>query len=451
MTKYTTNKNSRLDASDLISKVKRLSRAIKDAGVFSASVRGCVFGSLIAGQIVLPVAAVAGPMGFDAPNGGATISGEGTAATTINQSDARVVIEWNSFELGSAESVTFFQPDVDSVAINNIFSNSGSNIAGMINANGHIVLVNPNGIVFAGTAEIDVGGIIASGLAVSNLDDFVNDNAAILTFSRAADENGNAGAVTNNGLIEASSIALIGKQVTNTGAIRKDNFIVLGTISADVTYLGSGDSGFVTFGGSEFVGFEMDAGITEALSGDAVLNSGTISSNSVKIEASMANSLITAAVNNSGAITADSLIVTGDTITLASGTNLTSDTINTTSDSLTLESGITINASNEFKASTETLELGTADSNYNTLELNGNASELIVGDSGDSNSQLTVSDLSTVNGSNASLTSLRGSNTDSETFTITSTDNAVNVNAIDFTQVSSINAGSSAGDSHWNH
>ncbi|MFT6422470.1 MAG: filamentous hemagglutinin family protein, partial [Thalassolituus sp.] len=443
MTKYTTNKNSRLDASALISKVKRLSRAIKDAGVFSASVRGCVFGSLIAGQIVLPVVAVAGPAGFNAPNGGATVSGEGTATTTISQSEARVAIGWDSFNLTSTESVTFIQPDTSSVAINNILSNSGSNIAGMINANGHIVLVNPNGIVFTSTAQIDVGGIIASGLAVSNLGDFITNAGGSVNDLEFASATG-AGTVTNNGLIAASSIALIGKQVTNSGTLAGDIDFTDGSINlpAEVTYLGSGDSGFVTFGGSEFVGFEMTAGITEALSGDAVLNPGTINSNIVEIEASMANSLITAAVNNSGAITADSLIVTGDTITLASGTDLTSDTVSTTSASLTLESGITIDASSGFIASANTLELETADSNYNTLALTGAAKEIVVGDAGDTNSQLMVTDLSIVNGSNASL---KGTTSD-EAFSISTTANAVSVNSIDFTSVAAINAGTSTGD-----
>ena len=447
MTKYTTNSRTVMEATGLIFKMKRLARAIKDAGVFSASVRGCVFGSLIAGQIVLPVAAVALPSN-GVVNGGdseAEIDVDiGNGTITIDQHSDRVAIDWDTFSIGSGELVEFVNQNANSVAINNVLLNNVSNIAGNITADGHVVLVNPNGIIFTSAAQIDVGGIIASGLAVSNSDAFIaNADGSVnkLMFDSAA----GAGTVTNNGLIAASSIALIGKQVTNSGTLAGDINFIDGSINlpAEVTYLGAGDSGFVTFGGSEFVGFEMSAGITEALSGDAVLNSGTINSNIVEIEASMANSLITAAVNNSGAITADSLIVTGDTITLASGTDLTSDTVSTTSASLTLESGITIDASSGFIASANTLGLETADSNYNTLALTGTAKEIVVGDAGGPNSQLTVTDLSTVNGSSASI---KGTDTNDETFSISTAANAVNVNAIYFTSVASINAGTSTGD-----
>jgi hemagglutinin-like protein len=50
---------------------------------------------------------------------------------------------------------------------------SRKNFRGKINANGQIVLVNPNGIFFGPTASVNVGGLIASGLNISTFD-FLN-------------------------------------------------------------------------------------------------------------------------------------------------------------------------------------------------------------------------------------------------------------------------------------
>ena len=65
-----------------------------------------------------------------------------------------------------------------------------------------------------------------------------------------------------------------------------------------------------------------------------------------------------------------------------------------------------------------------------------------------SDNGLTASNIafSNINIADLNAGSLTGTNTDNEVFTITTTDNAVNVNDIDFTQVSVINAGTSGED-----
>ncbi len=56
----------------------------------------------------------------------------------------------------------YIQPNSQSIALNNILSSNGSTIAGNIDANGKVILVNPNGIVFTQSSAIDVGGLVAS-------------------------------------------------------------------------------------------------------------------------------------------------------------------------------------------------------------------------------------------------------------------------------------------------
>ena len=41
-------------------------------------------------------------------------------------------------------------------------------ILGRLDANGHVLLINPNGVVFGGGAQVNVGGLIASTSNLSN-------------------------------------------------------------------------------------------------------------------------------------------------------------------------------------------------------------------------------------------------------------------------------------------
>ena len=71
------------------------------------------------------------------------------------------------------ERVQFIQPHESSIAFNRILSNKGSLIQGRIDANGQVVLINPNGIIFTDTASVNVGALVASGLDIKQ-EDFLN-------------------------------------------------------------------------------------------------------------------------------------------------------------------------------------------------------------------------------------------------------------------------------------
>jgi len=88
-------------------------------------------------------------------------------------------------------------------------------VLGNINANGHVILMNPHGVFFGRDAKIDVGGLVASGLAI-NPDDFMNGDFAFNAIE------GTDGAVINQGLITAATggdVVLQGKSVDNQGLI----------------------------------------------------------------------------------------------------------------------------------------------------------------------------------------------------------------------------------------
>src|SRR5690606_33253671 len=77
-------------------------------------------------------------------------------------------LNWQSFDIGSQSKVDFVQPNVESIAVNRILGNDASVILGQLNANGQVFLINPNGVLFGQSAQINVGGLVASTLDVDD-------------------------------------------------------------------------------------------------------------------------------------------------------------------------------------------------------------------------------------------------------------------------------------------
>src|SRR5690348_1737775 len=158
---------------------------------------------------------MAGPSGGVVVEGQGTISTPNAGATVIDQASQRLNLNWDSFNVGANESVRFNQPSSSAVAVNHILDQSASQIFGRIDANGKVVLVNPNGLLIGRTAQLNVGAFVASSL------DAIDFDAARggYRFSTARSE---PGAVINEGTINAAaggSVTLLGGRVTNTGSI----------------------------------------------------------------------------------------------------------------------------------------------------------------------------------------------------------------------------------------
>ena len=154
------------------------------------------------------------PQGGVVVGGSATIT-QGAASTTINQSSQLTAINWRSFNVGSAASVQFNQPSSSAIALNRVVTPEPSVIAGKINANGQIVLVNQSGVVFTKGAQVNAESIVVSTSNVATKD-FM---AGKLVFSGAP----NPGAkIINNGALTARQAGLVGlvaPQVANNGVI----------------------------------------------------------------------------------------------------------------------------------------------------------------------------------------------------------------------------------------
>ena len=155
-----------------------------------------------------------------------------------------------SFNIGRNNAVQFVQPNSRSVALNRVLGADPSVILGRLNANGQVFLINPNGVLFGRGAQVNVGGLIASTLNLSDAD-LMAGHYAFTGTSRAA--------VLNEGTITAGRggyVALLGASVGNQGVISAQ----LGTVA-----LAAGEKITLDVAGDGLLNVAVDTGAVNAL------------------------------------------------------------------------------------------------------------------------------------------------------------------------------------------
>src|SRR5476649_953510 len=228
------------------------------------------------------------PTGGAVSGGSASIAG-GAGKMTINQSSQNVAINWQGFSIGQGEAVQFVQPNSNSVALNRVLGSDPSSIFGSLSANGKVFLLNANGILFGKGAEVNVGGLVASTLNITD-GDFM---AGTYKFAGAGN-----GIILNQGSINADSgyVALLGATVSNQGVISAK----LGTV-----VLAAGNAITLDVAGDGLLNVTVNQGAVNAL----VQNGGLIRADGgqVLLTAQSAGNLLQSAVNNTGVIQAQTV------------------------------------------------------------------------------------------------------------------------------------------------
>ncbi|MDI9349203.1 MAG: filamentous hemagglutinin N-terminal domain-containing protein [Candidatus Symbiobacter sp.] len=117
------------------------------------------------------------------PRGGAVVGGEATISystsatakfdneVTINQASNRAAINWQSFNVGPREGVTFRVPN-NGATLNTISDYNPSLIQGTVTSNGTLYLVNKNGLVFDVGSKVSAQNFVASTSTI-NANDFM--------------------------------------------------------------------------------------------------------------------------------------------------------------------------------------------------------------------------------------------------------------------------------------
>lgn len=246
------------------------------------------------------------PTGGKVTAGNATISQAGNALD-IHQTTQRAALDWQSFNIGAAAAVNFNQPGTNAVALNRIVGNEASQVFGKLNANGHVFFTNPNGMLFARGARINVGGILATTMRLRN-EDFMAGN---YRFTEPG-----SGTIRNDGIINArGSAVLIGNSVQNAGTLVATTVTLAAgnTVAVDLT-----DDGLIR---ARVIGPALKAGIENSGSIDGTL--------AVTMTAGQARDTLAQVVNNSGVIRAAGLTIKGGDIVLEGGKVENTGTITT--------------------------------------------------------------------------------------------------------------------------
>ena len=241
-----------------------------------------------------------------------------TAVMNINQSSKTGIINWGSFNIGSAATVNFNQPDAQASTLNRVQSADISQILGKMNATGQVFIINPSGILFGKTSQVNVGGIVATTHQLSDSDYL----AGRTLFSR----NGSSAAVINEGNITtaiAGYAALLAPEVRNDGVILARQ----GTVA-----LASGEGIALQFEGSSLIGMTVTPSTIASLVQNqrAVLAPGGL----IILSAKSIGQLASGVIQNSGTLS-------------ATGTKLVNGHIRLqASDQITLSGNSTIDVSN---------------------------------------------------------------------------------------------------------
>lgn len=99
----------------------------------------------------------------------------GRKSVIVHQTKEQAVLTWQTFNVGKNTTLNFDQNEggdkrTQWVVFNKIQDPSGapSQILGSIKADGHVYVINQNGIIFGGTSQINTHGLVASSLQISD-------------------------------------------------------------------------------------------------------------------------------------------------------------------------------------------------------------------------------------------------------------------------------------------
>ncbi|OSQ42935.1 filamentous hemagglutinin N-terminal domain-containing protein [Thalassospira sp. MCCC 1A01428] len=258
------------------------------------------------------------------PQGGTVMGGDVSIAQpssdTLNvvQGSNSAIVNWQSFNVGSGNTVNFQQPGSSSVILNRVVGNDPSAIFGTITANGTVMLVNPNGVVFGKGSRVDVGGLVATTANIRDADFMSGNYNFDIASANPSASIVNAGDIS---IRDAGLAALVAPNVQNAGVIHaRLGKVALGgakTFSLDF----HGD-GLLSFG----VGSDVDTAPvgTDGNPVDALVsNSGSIIADGgvVSISARAVKDVIDNVINTSGVIQANSVSSANGRIILSGGDN----------------------------------------------------------------------------------------------------------------------------------
>lgn len=166
---------------------------------------------------LLPVLLFAKPKQPTVVSGTAAMQDRG-AVMEVKTSD-RAIIHWKEFSIGSGETTRFVQPNSHSAVLNRVAQNI-SQIDGLLQGNGKIYLLNPNGILIGPHGRIEAESFIGSTLYLNSEDFQKNKDLLFKGTSQAK--------IVNLGTIDAigGDVFLLAKGIVNQGSVLGQDGVV---------------------------------------------------------------------------------------------------------------------------------------------------------------------------------------------------------------------------------
>lgn len=132
----------------------------------------------------------------------------------IVQTSKKAILEWKEFSLKAQEMVRFVQPE-NGIILNKITSNKLSEIHGLLKADAHLYLMNPNGVIVGKEGVVKAKSFFVMGQNMKE-NEFFNQNGVFHIDVK--------GSIINQGVIQTNQgkVFFIGKEIKNSGLIQSE-------------------------------------------------------------------------------------------------------------------------------------------------------------------------------------------------------------------------------------
>ncbi|WP_146012628.1 filamentous hemagglutinin N-terminal domain-containing protein, partial [Janthinobacterium sp. AD80] len=224
----------------------------------------------------------------------------GKTAVVVQQTADKAILNWETFNVGKDTTLTF-QQQKDWAVLNRVNDPQArpSQIQGQIKADGTLLLVNRNGIVFTGTSQVDTRSLVAAAARISDTQFqknglYSSGTAGSTTFTDAAGKvQVHAGARVSSNAPKGSTegggyVMLLGTEVHNGGEISSpkgqallaagDSFSIKKGVGTDGNPLSTTRGSEVTpqFAAGSTAGKVVNTGLIQAREGDITLAGRTL-------------------------------------------------------------------------------------------------------------------------------------------------------------------------------
>jgi len=277
----------------------------------------------------------------------------GRTAVTVNQTQDKAILNWDSFNVGRETDLTFnHHGNSNWVTLNRVVGNSAdpSQILGTIKADGSVYVLNQNGVIFGGASQVNARNIVAA--AATMTDQHFRDygiyarvtqssastppSAVVESFTAAkGDVKVEAGArittTAPKSVVEAGGfVMLLGSKVENAGSIRTDrgqtllaagdSFLIRPGYGTDANQRSTtrGNEVQVTVGADSTAGRAVNSGVIEARQGDITIVGEHVVQGGVAVATTNvhARGTVHLLTNVASSKSGTSVTLTGDSLTL---------------------------------------------------------------------------------------------------------------------------------------